>query len=50
MISLAKPSIRSPWARAWMVVGILLSVRTLVDVRYAGVLDRPYRSAQEESR
>ncbi len=50
MISLAKLSIRSPWAGAWIVVGIELSVRALVYVNYADVFDRPYTSAQEESR
>ncbi|MGO9904233.1 MAG: hypothetical protein ACLPY3_00710 [Solirubrobacteraceae bacterium] len=50
MISLAKLSIRSPSAGAWIVVGIVLSVRALVNVNYADVFDRLYRSAREESR
>ena len=35
MISLAKLSVRSRWAGAWIVVGIVLSVRAFLCVMYA---------------
>jgi len=50
VIFLAKLSIRSPWAGAWIVVGIVLSVRARVYDKYADVFDRLNISAGEESR